>query len=162
MSEHRVGSFSVGALNPGSLPLKRVYGQGQVSITEMQCDYQGPGGTLYVIFGFKKGTGDFNNGQNLLDGIFQFQAVGMPVSPSAPQHVTLSMASMLSMYKLPSAVVGRKYDAYVWMSTEPSADESKFVRRLDNPAAGVIDTDAGVLEIVSDVAKAGGMNVRWA
>ena len=113
----------------------------RLTLRMVQFEYMGGETQLFVGWGLKKGTGDFNNGGNLAGGLY---AIGGPLSvPQQAEFKTLRFApSKLKekpiLYLDPNVFAARTYDTYVWVSTQPTPDEKFFL---------IIDTDASVVPI---------------
>ena len=139
MSVHVISYEGIGSL-PGSYPVRVATG-GTVRASRARFRYAGPAITLYVCWGLKKGSGDFNSGENLEDGKFAYASVSVPASVGEIQ--TFDIVADL---RITSAMrTGRRYDTYVWVATRASANEAYIL---------VIDTDAGVVEIISSAPEA--------
>ena len=139
---------------PGSYPI-RVFPGETVSVKKVRLEYQGPAATLYLCWGLKKGTGDFNNGENLVEGAFAQDRFSVPDSPSFVERIFDITASLF----IPLSAGVALYDTYVWLSTDGTAQEGSMVDR-ESPLFGIVsggkvlDTDSGVVEVLAIAKKA--------
>lgn len=110
----------------GQAPKIEVFHGDQVAVTQVVFDYRGPGGLLYVCWGLKAGTGNFNNGANLSPaGHFAWASLAVPVSPAFQRIQSSTIRAVLDIVSgIPG---GRTYDSYKWIAVNPTADEGQFL-----------------------------------
>lgn len=150
--QYELSSFAISALNPGQLPIKVYPGDG-LNVTATSYRYKGPGGTLFVCWGLKLGTGNFNDGNNLQGGPQYFASKSLLVTASDVLSQTIVTSLPGSPLPIMSSFVPPSlYDTYVWVATSSSSFEGYFIKRY-NASEGLIDTDFGVLQVLvpSDV-----------
>ena len=137
MAVHQIKTqFGIEALNPGSFPL--VVAEGSiVSITTIEINYQGPGGPLWLCWGLKAGTGNFNNGANLFGGTFASYPVN--VLRAYPPNSIYQAIVVNARHIIPVGASGRTFDTYIWIAEVSTADETQIL---------AIDTDAGVIQVL--------------
>ena len=112
-----------------------------VTLTKCSFEYEGGADELWFCWGMKKGTGDFNNGDNLAGGLFA-AAGPIAVGPAAAwKRYTLDprkLPTKPTLFLDPKVLEAKTYDAYTWVATEASTDERMIL---------AIDTDAGAVPI---------------
>lgn len=127
------------ALNPATFPIKVVLGE-KVAVNRATFQYIGPAQTLWVCWGLKKGTGNFSNGANLMAGVFASASISVPLS-TAWTAKDLTFSAVLTII---AAMTASVYDTYVWISKANTSLEADLL---------VIDTDAGVVQILGQAVK---------
>ena len=126
-----------------------------ITISNLSFEYMGPEDDLSFCWGLKKGTGDFNNGDNLVGGNSYF-GVGGPihVTPTVDwKKYTLDPRKLQVKPELfldPDLVDIRVYDTYIWLSTEPTADKALIL---------IIDTDADAVKVEKPAGLLGARNL---
>ena len=123
-----------------------------VKVWKVQFEWLGPATPIFVCWGLKKGTGSFNNGQNLVGGPTSFGSATITpfaVSAWAAQESGSIDASLVIPASTPPAV----YDTYIWLSYQQSANELSFVQR--DTGGGLLDTDAALINVVSAIPAVG-------
>ena len=143
----------------GPYPIQVVPGN-TVAVYKAVFDYTGPAATLYVCWGLKAGQGNFNNGANLVGGSSWYTYMTMSVPATGiNQFVTFTSPTGISARLVIPDVAPALYDTFIWLSTAPTPDESKFVQR--DSGGALIDTDSGVIQL-SQVARVQGRNLQVA
>jgi len=160
MSGFRVGMVGrgLGALNPGSLPLNKNPGE-YLRVTDVQYNWVGPATLFWVLIGLKKGSGDFNDGANLADGKYTVSAFTTP-SRGTVGVVQQTLSTPVALL-IESAWAGRTFDAYIWVVDSALTTLYGAAAFLDDSGFTLIDTDVGVLRVVSGAALSG-FDAKWA
>jgi len=151
----RISGGGIGAL-PGSYPIS-VYVENVVRANQVTFTYQGPAGVLYLCWGLKAGTGDFNNGANLEGGMWTSTPIYVMESLTPTQFPVYNISADLLITA--NMRTGRTYDTYIWFSTNNSTQEANMLKRL-GASERLIDTDSGIVKINSELA-AGSLSVGY-
>ena len=133
----RAANLEIGRL-ADSYPIRVRVGD-RVRANQVKFRYWGPAGTIYLCWGLRKGSGDFNNGDNLAGGARAIGSAAVSVGAGTELLVNTAIAADLV---IPSTRAGN-YATYIWLSTESSARESAFVRRHGS-SDGLITIDGSV------------------
>lgn len=156
----KVRGLSISRLPGGTYPIHVVAGE-RVAVTQVQMDWMGPAGTIYLCWGLKGGA-DFNNGAGLENQQFAWAAIAVPESRTSYTTINRTVSAPLTI--LSTMRSGVLYDTFIWLSTssDPSqqALQSNMVQR--DSGGGLIDTDGGVVSVDVLVSKARNLNVAYA
>lgn len=114
-----------------------------VTLSSVQFLYKGTRASLFINWGLKAGTGDFNNGQNLQGGVW---ASGGPLDVMSSADFVKYTFRLKDMKQRPNLRLDpaffrqTTYDTYIWLTlNKPSVDERDII---------AIDTDAEAVKIV--------------
>lgn len=146
----------------GPYPIPVTYGE-RVAIYKGVFDYTGPAITVYLHWGLKKGAGDFNNGANLLGGLFVYVPLLIPSATPYNTYLHYEFVGMNLNFTIPDGTPLATYDTYVWLSTKAGSALQADMVELTDGAGKAPDTDAGIIQVVSPIAlpKAKGLNVAY-
>lgn len=161
MSQHEIRNAVIGGYGGGGIgtiggrsPNIEVFHGDRVAVTQVVFDYRGPGGTMYVCWGLKAGTGNFNNGQNLSpQGHFGSSAISVPPATQFQRIQSNTIRAVLDI--VPGIPGGRAYDSYKWLATSPTADENEFL------SGNNIDGDADVVIVKSAANEVSNLDVFY-
>lgn len=128
-----------------ALALKKppaIYLGDKVTLSRVSFTYTGPARDLFICWGLKKGTGDFNNGANLAAGLWTWGGP-MSVTESVDKKYRFvpkeDFETKPVFYLDPNLLEAKTYDTYVWVSFGEGTTDEGFIL--------VIDTDADAIKI---------------
>lgn len=147
-----MSTISLGALNTGTI---RVLPGEAVGVNRARFRYWGRRQTMYLCWGLKRrGVVGFSNGLGLEGGFYNAQPIEVPESNGSMIDVVFPV---VGGYFIDPSIPPATYDTYIWLSTDVNdlKNEVNFIRRKGS-SNGLIDTDAGVIEVIKPATEHAG------
>lgn len=96
--------------------------------------YQGPAANLWICWGLRDGRGDYNDGENLVAGLW-VSGGPMVVEETAARKRYLFIPEedfdkQPEFYMDPDYIEPRNYESYVWIANEETANEDAILRLI--------------------------------
>lgn len=151
MAERKIETTDVVAIGAGVglagiglyLALRKppaIYLGDKVTLSKVSFTYTGPARDLFICWGLRKGTGDFNNGANLAGGLWAW---------GGPMEVELSTEKKYSfvpkkdfdtkpvLYLDPDAIEAKSYDTYIWVTFGEGTPDEDYILAIDTDADAI-------------------------
>ncbi|HUV51594.1 MAG TPA: hypothetical protein VMW64_00790 [Dehalococcoidia bacterium] len=117
-----------------------IYLGDKVTLSKVSFTYTGPERQLFICWGLKKGSGDFNNGANLAGGLWTW---GGPMEVEAVAGKKYSFTPKKDfetqpvLYLDPDAIEAKNYDTYIWITFGEATTDEDFILAIDTDADAV-------------------------
>jgi len=107
------------------------------SFAKVEFFYRGPETTLWICWGLRDGWGDFNNGGNLVAGLWVSGGPMMVEDVGEFKKYSFVPADDFdkqpAFFFDPNFIEPKNYEPYIWLSTEEGPNEDYFLLLIRGP-----------------------------